>query len=67
MRLGSLFVQKRSWGGEYSQLSYTHRGKGRTEYVPEKKRAEVELRIANYRMLRELAYRNCRMSITTTL
>jgi len=33
MRPGSLTVQTRSWGGEYHQLSYTHLGKGRTEYV----------------------------------
>jgi hypothetical protein len=31
MRPGSLSVQSRKWGGEYCQLSYTHRGKGHTE------------------------------------
>jgi hypothetical protein len=34
MRPGSLSTQTRSWGGQYAQLSYTHLGKGRTEYVP---------------------------------
>jgi hypothetical protein len=54
MRPGSLSVQTRSWGGEYCQLSYTHQGKGRTEYVPIEKRNEVERQIANYRKFREL-------------
>lgn len=54
MRPGSLTVQTRSWGGEYCQLSYTHQGKGRTEYVPMKQRKEVERQIANYRKFREL-------------
>jgi hypothetical protein len=54
MRPGSLSVQTRSWGGEYCQLSYTHQGKGRTEYVPMEKRNEVERQIANYRKFREL-------------
>lgn len=54
MRPGSLSVQTRSWGGEYCQLSYTHKGRGRTEYVPEAKRKEVERQIANYRKFREL-------------
>lgn len=54
MRPGSHSVQTRSWGGEYCQLSYTHKGRGRTEYVPEAKRKEVERQIANYRKFREL-------------
>lgn len=54
MRPGSLSVQTRSWGGEYCQLSYTHQGKGRTEYVPMDRRKEVERQIANYRKFREL-------------
>ena len=54
MRPGSLSVQTRSWGGEYCQLSYTHQGRGRTEYVPMEKRKEVERQIANYRKFREL-------------
>ena len=54
MRPGSLTVQTRSWGGEYCQLSYTHQGKGHTQYVPEKNRKEVERQLANYRKFREL-------------
>jgi hypothetical protein len=54
MRPGSLSVQSRSWGGEYWQLSYTHRGKCHTEYVREKNREEVQRQVANYRHFREL-------------
>ena len=54
MRPGSLSVQTRSWGGEYRQLSYSHRGKGHTKYVPEKNRKTVERQIANYKKFREL-------------
>jgi hypothetical protein len=35
MRPGSLSVQTRSWGGQYHQLSYTHLGKGHTQYIPQ--------------------------------
>lgn len=54
MRPGSLSVQSRSWGGQYWQLSYTHRGKGHTEYVREEKREEVQEQVANYKRFREL-------------
>lgn len=54
MRPGSLSAQTRKWGGQYWQLSYTHRGKGHTEYIPEKSRKIVERQIANYRKFREL-------------
>lgn len=54
MRPGSVSVQGRSWGGQYCQLSYTHRGKGHTEYVRMKKQREIERQIANYRRFREL-------------
>jgi hypothetical protein len=54
MRPGSLSVQSRSWGGEYCHLSYTHCGKGHTEYVQKKRRKEVERQIANYKTFREL-------------
>ena len=49
MRPGSLTVQTRKWGGEYGQLSYTHRGKGHTEYVPGANRKHVKQQIANYK------------------
>ena len=54
MRPGSLSIQSRSWGGEYYHLSYTHRGKGHTEYVRKKDVKSVEKQVANYRKFREL-------------
>jgi len=54
IRPGSLSVQSRSWGGQYVQLSYTHRGKGHTEYVRKGNREEVEQQVENYRRFREL-------------
>ncbi len=54
MRPGSLSVQTRRWGGQYHQLSYTHLGKGRTEYVPPEKVREVKRQIATYRQFKEL-------------
>lgn len=54
LRPGSLSVQTRSWGGEYCQLSYTHQGKGHTQYVPADQRKVVEKQLANYRKFREL-------------
>jgi hypothetical protein len=54
LRPGSLSIQTRKWGGEYCQLSYTHRGKGHTQYIPPQRRKTVERQIANYRKLREL-------------
>lgn len=63
MRPGSLSVQTRGWGGEYCQLSYTHQGKGRTEYVPKNKRKEVERQLANYHKFRELTKEWVELSI----
>jgi hypothetical protein len=54
MRPGSLSIQTRSWGGQYTQLSYTHLGKGRTEYVPPARVKEVKRQIDNYRKFKEL-------------
>jgi len=54
MRPGSLTVQKRSWGGEYYQLSFSHKGKGRTQYVKEDNVETVKNQIANYKRFREL-------------
>jgi uncharacterized protein YicC (UPF0701 family) len=54
MRPGSLSVQTRKWGGEYCQLSYTHRGKGHTEYVPQARRKKVERQLATYQKFRKL-------------
>ena len=54
MRPGSLSIQTRHWGGEYCQLSYTHRGKGHTEYVAKNRRKQVQRETANYKKFREL-------------
>ena len=54
MRPGSITVQTRKWGGEYCQLSYTHRGKGHTQYVAKEKRKQVERQTANYKKFRKL-------------
>lgn len=63
MRPGSLSVQTRSWGGHYRQLSYTHLGKGRTEYVPPKRVKEVTRQLANYRKFKELTQEWVNLSI----
>lgn len=54
MRPGSISVQTRAWGGKYHQLSYTHLGKGRTEYVPPGRVREVKRQLANYKKFKEL-------------
>lgn len=54
MRPGSLSVQTRAWGGNYHQLSYTHLGKGRTEYVPPERVRDVKRQLANYKKFKEL-------------
>jgi len=54
LRPGSLSVQSRKWGGQYCQLSYTHRGQGHTDYVPQHQRKTVERQIANHKRFREL-------------
>lgn len=54
LRPGSLSVQTRSWGGQYHQLSYTHLGKGHTEYIPPERVKDVKRQIANYKKFRDL-------------
>ena len=54
MRPGSLSTQTRSWGGQYCQLSYTHLGKGRTEYVPQERLKAVNGQLANHKKFKEL-------------
>jgi hypothetical protein len=73
MRPGSLSTQTRSWGGRYRHLSYTHLGKGHTEYVPQGRRKEVKRQLANYRKFRDLtqewvnlAIELCKLSMTHT-
>lgn len=54
MRPGSISTQTRAWGGTYHQLSYTHQGKGRTEYVPPERLREVKRQLATYKKFKEL-------------
>jgi hypothetical protein len=54
MRPGSLSTQTRSWGGQYCQLSYTHLGKGRTEYVPQERLNTVRQQLANHNKFKDL-------------
>ena len=54
MRPGSLSTQTRSWGGQYCQLSYTHLGKGRTEYVPQERIKAVKEQLANHKKFKDL-------------
>lgn len=63
MRPGSISVQTRKWGGQYGQLSYTHRGKGHTEYVPEGRRKEVERQTENYKKFRKITQEWIELSI----
>ena len=57
MRPGSLSTQKRDRGGEYHQLSYSHNGKGHTEYVRKYDVPALRQELENYRKLRELITR----------
>jgi hypothetical protein len=54
MRPGSLSMQTRSWGGQYCQLSYTHRGKGHTEYIRNDIREQTEQQLQNYKRFKAL-------------
>ena len=54
MRPGSLSTQTRSWGGQYAQLSYTHLGKGHTEYVAPERLKDVKRQVDNYRKFKDL-------------
>ncbi len=57
MHPGSLSKQKRSRGGEYYQLSYSHRGKGHTMYVRPEDVSDVTRELENYRQFRSLTRR----------
>jgi len=54
MRPGSLSMQKRGSSKTYYQLSYTHRGKGRTEYVRPEFANQIKKQIAAYRRFKKL-------------
>jgi len=63
MRPGSLTKQIRSWGKEYWQISYTHRGRGRTGYVSDKNYEKIKIEIKNYRIFKELSKKLIDLSI----
>ena len=65
MRPGSLTRQHRKGctRGEYYQLSYTHRMKGKTEYVRAKFAAMVRTQIATFHRFRKLNDRWVRLAI----
>jgi len=54
MRPGSLSHQARARGQQYCQLSFSHDGKGHTEYVRPDHVAQVERELSTYRRFREL-------------
>ncbi len=54
MRPRSLSTQSRRWGGQYAQLSYTHPGRGHTEYASPARLKEVKQQIHNYRNFKTL-------------
>ena len=73
VRPGSLSTQTRNWGGQYCQLSYTHLGKGHTQYIPQERVKEVKRQLANYRKFRDLtqewvnlAIELCKLKTTQT-
>lgn len=54
MRPGSLTKQKRGASGTYYQLSYTHKGRGRTEYVRPEFASGIKKQVANYRQFKKM-------------
>ena len=66
MRPGSLSKQMRKAKekyGAYWQLSYTHMGKGRTEYIKPETLNQVKTEVANYKRYRKLSDRLVKLSI----
>ena len=54
IRPGSVSAQSRARGGKYCQLSYSHRGKGHTEYVRSEHIEQLKKEIADYKRLKML-------------
>lgn len=57
LRLGSLSLQQRRKGPDtprYYQLSFTHHGRGHTEYIRDEDVEQVRAQVENYRRLRDL-------------
>lgn len=66
MRPGSLSRQMRKAKekyGSYWQLSYTYRGKGKTEYIREPFVEQVRLETANFKRYRKLSDQLVKLSI----
>jgi len=63
MHPGSLSKQKRSRGGEYYQLSYSHGGKGHTMYIRPEDVADVTRELENYQKFRDLTRRWIKLEI----
>ncbi|MFH0799607.1 MAG: DUF6788 family protein [Pseudomonadota bacterium] len=66
MRPGSLSKQMRRAKkkyGAYWQLSYTHMGKGRTEYIKPETLKQVKTEVANYKRYRNLSDQLVQLSI----
>ena len=63
MHPGSLSKQKRSRGGEYYQLSYSHSGRGHTMYVRAEDVPDVTRELENYREFRKLTGRWIKLEI----
>ncbi|MEW6555351.1 MAG: DUF6788 family protein [Actinomycetota bacterium] len=57
MHPGSLSRQKRSRGEEYWQLSYSHSGRGHTNYIRPADVAQVKRELKTYQRFRELTTR----------
>jgi hypothetical protein len=57
MHPGSLSRQKRSRGEEYWQLSYSHAGRGHTNYIRPGDVPQVRRELKNYQKFRELTSR----------
>lgn len=54
MRPGSLTKQSRGAKGVYYHLSYTHKMKGRTEYVRPEFASEIRMQISTYKRFKKL-------------
>lgn len=66
LRPGSLTQQKRTSKtsyGAYWHLSYTHDGKGRTEYIRAEALAQVKKEVSNYQRYRKLTDHLIKLSI----
>ena len=63
VRPGSISSQTRTRGGEYFQLSYSHRGRGHTEYVRAEHVEQLKKEIADHKHLKKLVTRWIDLSI----